>query len=202
MFQGRDLAYKPWPSCGLSHSYIWAAQLIRRARTFAPEEIAKIRVHAGPGQLELCAPLEMRVSPKTAADAKFSIPYCVALTLLNGSVTPQDFLPENLNAPGLREIGEKMEIISDPSKAWNGTLPPGRVEVELTGGEIIAFDGTAVPGSAEVPMTWDEIIAKYYPLMRSAGTLSEAQIARSVTLMRALEEVADMRDLLTEVCPA
>ena len=66
---------------------------------FDLNSIDTINIYAGPGLIELCEPLADRYSPKTGADAKFSIPFTVALALLNGTVVPSDFQEGALRDP-------------------------------------------------------------------------------------------------------
>lgn len=196
IYQGQDVLYKPWPSCGISHSYIHAARKFAKSYNGSFEDIVKIQIHAGKGQLDLCEPLEKRIRPQTAADAKFSIPYTIALALVRGTVTPKDFLAESLKDERMSSFGEKMEVVEDPSRNWDGHLPTGKISVFLKDGSIVDVEGDAVPGSADAEMTWEELINKYTALVQVAPIeLEPAAISQTVSMIRAIETLDNIQQL-------
>lgn len=167
-FQGADLLYKPWPSVGLSHSFIHAACRLRAQQEFDLSRVETIKVYAGPGLIELCEPLAERCNPKTGTDAKFSLPFNVALALINGTVTPIDFQEKALQDCRTREIAAKVVPVFDDKMSWTGEVPNGRVEIILDSGHCLACVGDNVPGSEQAPMSWDELIEKYKACMRAS----------------------------------
>ena len=195
-FQGAALLYKPWPSCGLSHTYIHAARRLMAENDLVVEQIEAIRIFAGAGQIELCEPLESRCKPKTSSDAKFSIPFCVAITLMNGTVKPTDFLPEALKDPKILAVAAKTVIVFDSNSNWDGHLPDGRIEVILKNGQSFSCVGSDVPGNENVPMSWDELIEKYKDCVRASKVrLSDDTIDKTARLFRELERVGNMTEI-------
>lgn len=195
-FQGADLLYKPWPSVGLSHSFIHAACRIRAMKEFDLSRVEAIKVYAGAGLIELCQPLAERCNPKTGADAKFSIPFNVAIALVNGTVTPGDFQEKALLNPKIREVAGKVVPVFDSNVSWTGQIPHGRVEITLDSGRNFACIGDNVPGSEQAPMSWGELIEKYKSCMRaSRAQFSEDVVDRTVRLIRELEKVENMTQL-------
>ena len=196
-FLGEDLCYKPWPSCGLSHSYIHASRRLIAEHKIKADDIAQIKIFAGEGPMDLCTPLEMRCKPKTSSDGKFSIPYTVALTFANGTVAPTDFTPEALKSKRVYDIATRIVLDADNHMQWGGHLPDGRVEVTLKSGQTYSGVGSHVPGNSDAPMSWDDLIEKYKACLRASSLrLSDGAIDETVRLMRNLEKVGNMTRLM------
>lgn len=168
VYQGKDILYNPWPSRGISHSYIHAARQFMNGFKGPFEDIKKTQVYAGKGQKDLCDPLEKRIRPRTAVDAKFSISYTIALALVKGTVTSKDFLATALQDERMSALGLKMEIVEDPSRNWDGHLPIGKICVFLKDGSVVEGEGNNTPGSSDAEMTWKELIEKYTSLVKEA----------------------------------
>jgi len=193
VYQGQDLLYKPWPSCGLSHSYVHAARKLLVEHNVKVEDLKSVDIRAGDGQMELCEPFEFRVSPRTSADAKFSIPYTLAVTLLRGTVTPKDFLPEALRDPAVQSLAKKFRLVQDSSQSWTGNIPLGAIDVDLNDGRRISVIGDDVPGSDEAPMSWDDLVEKFTALARSSLVgLSDEDVARLVAMVAGIDQVEDI----------
>ena len=76
-------AIKRWPCCRLSHPFVAAALQLRSSLT--GREATRIVVHVNRSAARLCRPLPDRIRPRTLADARYSIPFLVALTLTRGA---------------------------------------------------------------------------------------------------------------------
>ena len=101
-YLGEEVSFKPWPSCRGTHAYIEAALQLRQQ--VAPGEIAAIEVGIGPVQQMLCFPADRKARPETAIEAKFSIPFTVAVALVHGEVGLDSFLPGALADQSILEM--------------------------------------------------------------------------------------------------
>jgi 2-methylcitrate dehydratase PrpD len=81
-WQYRDVQTKPWPSCRLSHPYIAVALDARKTCLENPG--ARISVAVNASAARLCRPIAERRRPLTLQDAKYSIPFMTAFTLVRG----------------------------------------------------------------------------------------------------------------------
>jgi 2-methylcitrate dehydratase PrpD len=84
-WHARDVDIKPWPCCRLSHPYVAAALSLREASRKHPAARIRVAVNASAGRL--CRPLAQRRMPATLQDAKYSIPFMTAYTLVHGEPT-------------------------------------------------------------------------------------------------------------------
>ncbi|MFC9336297.1 MmgE/PrpD family protein [Arthrobacter sp. NPDC057009] len=155
------MTYKYWPAVGNAHTYVHAAIELIRENPVKAEDIAAIRVYVGDFAERMSKPLPERRAPRTMMDAKFSLPFTVALALVKGSMTISDFSTKALQDKRVLALAEKVEPIVDSAYNWNLKLPAGKVEVVLNDGRRIERLGTDVPGTPERPMSWDELLQKF-----------------------------------------
>ena len=196
-FTGRDVLFKAWPSCGLSHSYIHAAAGLMKDEALAPADIAAIKVYAGDFQMRLCTPIEARRAPKVPVDAKFSIPYCVAVAAVHGTAGLAHFTEAGLADPEVLAVAQRITAVPDPKGDWSAKLPVGRIEVTATDGRVFEREGHDVPGEAGAPMDWGYIEDKFREAVSfSAKPLDRARVDQAIALVRDLESAEDATEIM------
>ena len=127
------LSFKKWPCCRGTHAYIEAAQTLRQVHGFAAADIAELRIFGGALQRMLCEPETQKRRPQTIIDAKFSLPFTLAVALSDEEVTLDSFTPERLAETLLLSIAAKtcFEFRQEISQPAAGeiciTLNDGRV---------------------------------------------------------------------------
>jgi 2-methylcitrate dehydratase PrpD len=89
-----DIWLKQYPSCGATHAPMDALREILAAGV-DPGSITQISCEVPPHTLNV---LPFRV-PKTGLEGKFSLPYCMAVTVTNGSVTARHFDESSFRLP-------------------------------------------------------------------------------------------------------
>ena len=196
-YLGASTLYKPWPAVGTAHSHLHATILIVTEHDLAAEDIAEIRVFVGDYHELMCQPLEERRAPTTMVDAKFSLPYLVAVAAVRRTVRLSDFLPDALADPSVRAVADMVHPVADADLDWRLELPPGRVEIRTTDGRLFSRTGTGVPGSPEAPLDWADLITKFTDcasLARKAPTA--ASVHAVVTMTQELDQVPRARDLV------
>jgi 2-methylcitrate dehydratase PrpD len=186
---GEALTLKPWPSCRGTHAPLQAAADLAGtgpAGTVDPAAVREIRVRAEPFLRMLVEPERQRYAPSTAIDAKFSIPYCVAVALLRRSVTLNDFAV--LDEPAVRDLARLVRFEAAPEMAG------GRAEVSIT-----LRDGTTrtarvdhAYGGPSDPMSDDDVVRKFLDCAgRAARPPAVAASRRAARKTLALETAAD-----------
>ncbi|MBW6418522.1 MmgE/PrpD family protein [Celeribacter sp. PS-C1] len=196
-FTGHAVQFKAWPSCGLTHSYIHAMSCLMKEQGLTPDDLKQITVHVGDFQERLCTPIEDRRAPKVPVDAKFSIPYCVAVAAVRGTVGLSDFTEDALENTDVLSVASKIVAEPDPSGDWDGKLPYGRVSVITQDGRTFTRIGDQVPGESEAPMDWEYIVQKFREAASfSHKPLENAQIDRAVDMIQDLENLNDATHII------
>jgi 2-methylcitrate dehydratase PrpD len=196
-FTGSGTLYKPWPAVGTSHNHIHATlQLVTELRLSAAD-IAEIRCSVGDYHALMCTPLAERRSPTTLTDARFSLPFLVAVAAVHGRVGLANFTPSGLADPQVQATARKVVPVPDPALNWTLELPPGRVELVTTDGRAYSKTGTAVPGTTEAPLTWPDILSKFRDCMAaSVNPLPAHEVTAVGRHLRSLEQASDATEIL------
>ena len=201
-YTGDQTLYKRWPTVGTAHSHIHATIELVKSHDLALDDIAEIRVFVGDYHQLMCDPLEARRAPSTLVDAKFSLPYIVAVAATYRDVRLVDFTAEALKHAKILEMAKKIVPIPDATLDWKSTLPPGRVQILTRDGLKCEAVGTDIPGSATAPMTWDDLVAKFMDCAAASINPAPAQRLEEVAAMaRNLESVEDATQLLRMLSP-
>jgi 2-methylcitrate dehydratase PrpD len=196
-FTGGLTLYKRWSAVGTAHSHIQASIDIVTTHDISPEEIDEITVFVGDYHQLMCDPLDVRRAPKTLVDAKFSLPFLVAVAIVRRDLRLADFQTDGLADPRVAKVAEKIRPREDPSLDWTLELPPGRVEIALRDGRRFSATGTRIPGSAEAPMTWDDLRRKFTDCASvAARPIAGGRLMAICRFVDDLEHAADATKLL------
>ena len=197
-FEGSNILYKLWPSCGASHGYIDATRRLL-GESGRGDEIQSIEVIGGDFAKRLSEPIEDRRRPASEVDAKFSIPFTVAVTVVRGAVGVDDFSAEKRAEDAVTAIADKIWFTEDTKYNWSEELPACAVRITLMNGEVLEAETShgATPGSIENPLTWDDLIDKFTNCASYAlNPLRQEQIDRVVGNVRDLDKVGDVAEVL------
>ena len=147
--------------CGHAFAAI-DAMLELRGRGVVPEEVSMIAVASYKAALEVAGIRE----PRTASEAKFSIPYLVAHALVHGSVRLDAFEPARLEDPVLRGLMAKVRLQEDP--VLTRDFPRKRAaHVAITTADAQRLECFAPyrKGDPEAPLSDEDIDAKFRELV-------------------------------------
>lgn len=147
-----------------SQSAIEAALAVRRDPAFDAAHIDRIRVQTFGTGFHIIGGGEEgdKKLILTKEDADHSLPYIVAAALLDGEVTPRQYSPERMRAPGIRQLLERVDVAL--GEGFSERFPvemPATVEVELRGGHVLRAEATGYHGFHADPFGWDDVCAKF-----------------------------------------
>jgi 2-methylcitrate dehydratase PrpD len=136
-------------------------------------------------------------NPETPLAARLSIPFAVALALIDKEVSLKQFTKERLDDPQIKEMMTRIEIEADPSlnAKYPDTLASITVLETKTKGTL--KNQVIYPkGNMKNPMTKDDVVAKYRALCAGAmdKNKSEQILQRLLELdqTNALQELFDL----------
>ena len=191
-YTGATMLYKPWPAVGIAHTYIHATIELMKEHQLSASDIEEIRVWVGAFQQRMCQPLEERRAPATPVDAKFSLPFCVALAASRGRIGISDFTAAALKDPQVLALARKVVPVEDSSFDWTTKSPEGRVAIVTRDGRTFERVGNNVPGSPEAPITWHGIAEKF------GDCASVAAMPLSADKIRTAQEMANKLETLDD----
>ncbi|MDR6858767.1 MmgE/PrpD family protein [Variovorax guangxiensis] len=196
-FAGGTLQYKPWPDCGLAHTYIHATLELIRKHRLASSDIREVRAYVGDFQQQMCYPLELRRRPATPMDARFSIPFALAAAVVYGELRILQFTEEGIRDPAVLEAATRIVPVNDSGLDWTGVMPTARIDIITRDGRTLTGTGEGTPGGADCPMGWNEISGKFAECAALAAIPpSDQAIQDAVELAKSLEQLEDATQLI------
>jgi 2-methylcitrate dehydratase len=99
---------------------------------------------------------------RTKEQADHSLPYLLAVALLDGQVMPEQFAPERIVRPDVQQLLRRIEV--HPAADLSARFPAEhacRVRVQLFGGAILAAEKSDYEGFLTRPMSWERARQKF-----------------------------------------
>lgn len=163
-----EVSFKPWPACRHNHPAIEAALKLQEEIT--AEELVDVEIKTYQAAIDFCD----NPNPETDHDARFSLQHCVAVALLKGEPTINDFEKSSREHGVLSSLRQKIRL--SVGQTYDSRFPKhmgSAIKVTLQNGESIEVAVDNARGDPENPMAFDEIKQKYLMLVASAGVTVE-----------------------------
>ena len=174
-----ELSFKPWASCRGTHAYIQAALELARGHRLSVADIKGVSVQTGPVQSMLIEPLEKKRMPETAIDAKFSIPFTVALALVRGRVSPGDFDDAARSDRDVLRLAGLVRPV--PQHGWGDSdATRGALSIELEDGRTLSGEVDVPYGSPSDPISDEALVEKFVDCCAHAARPLGAGAARTM----------------------
>lgn len=196
-----NLTFKPWPSCRGTHAFIEMALALIAEHAISAGDIADVRAGVDEVHTMLFEPEHARRNPQSAIEAKFSIPFCVALALVRGAVTLDDFAPDDLSDPQILSLAAQVR----PQYLSDAEWQPGRggaLSLRLKSGDLLEAQVIHVLGCPENPLGEAELKEKFVMCAGKAANPLVAEVAdRLAARILSLESCADVGALFHSSSP-
>jgi len=188
------VAFKPYPCCHYNHAYMDAAVGLKLEHGFTPGEIEEVECLVPAGQVPIvCEPAPAKRRPRTSYDAQFSLPFSVALALVEPEVWVDSYALERLGDLRLLALADRVSYSVDPSSEFPKSFP-GWVRIRLKDGRLLEAREPVNRGSPENPLPPEAVVAKF---RRNAGRIFPAsQVALLEHEVLALDSSPNVRSLL------
>lgn len=156
-----QMTFKNHACCGHTFAAIDGAQTLQRQHGFTAEDIVSVRVATYRPALEVAG----HPDPRTAAEARFSLPYVVSNALIHGSVRLAAFTPQRLADAAVRALMARIELQVDPDidAAFPGKRA-ARVTVRTRDGGVFEHLQPNRKGDPEEPLSDDDLNDKFFEL--------------------------------------
>jgi 2-methylcitrate dehydratase len=191
-FRIANTTFKSFPSQIHTQAPIGLA-LELRAKV-PPQDIEAIKVQSYRVAVSTAATEPEKWDPKTRETADHSIPYLVAVALLDGAVTPASFTSQRVQDPELRALIAKMVI--EEAEEFTRRYPTEyncRMEVTDKSGQTYAAHTSYPKGHRLNPLDDSEVESKFRRL--AAEVLSQRQCNRALGIAWSLEDLQNVEEL-------
>lgn len=185
-----------------SQTTIEAALDLRRREGIDPAQIERVEIDTFDVAFHIIGGGEEgdKTVVHTKEEADHSLPYLVAVALLDGQVMPEQYRPERIRRDDVQALLRRVHV--RPSEAYSRRFPsrmPSRVTMILRDGRMLATEQEDYEGFHTRPARWETIVEKFD---RLSAPHTDTGLRRELpAAVRELEtlQVADLTRLLASV---
>ena len=165
-----ECGMKAFPTEALTHTHISCALKVMRDNNLNYKDIKEVKVTAFAQAYDiLFDPAKYR--PESRETADHSLPYCLAVAIVDQKITTQSFSEEKLKDPAVFEVIDKIK--GEPSLEFEKMFPakqPSKVVITTNDGKSYEEYMEYPKGDPREPMTLEDLENKFSGL--AAGILS------------------------------
>ena len=133
--------------------------------------------------------------PKTSLEGKFSIPFCMAIAIVERKAGIAQFTDRKVRDPRVVEMMKRVTLVVDPElEALGYDQVRSRVQVKLKDGRTVEGRADVARGHPEKPMSWDELAEKFRDCCRLA--LPRANAEEAIGLVAGLDKLKSITPLI------
>jgi 2-methylcitrate dehydratase PrpD len=196
-WHSRDVAFKPYP---LGHLIVGPVEAVLDLLAEAPIEAGEVdSVDIATYQAAVHGCGKKYSTPESNyVDCHFSMPFCVAATLIEKEMTPRQLRNDFIADPPVHELASRVVVTEDPEMSARFPAEwPLELVVRMRDGTTRSRRIDKVKWSDSRPPAWEELEEKF--LMVVSPVLGEAQARSAADLIASLEgdePITPLMDLL------
>ncbi len=184
------LEYKPYSCARPIHNAIDCALAVRAEMKEPVSAIAKMSMRRHPDW----AHYHLNTEPQTYHEAQVSLPYSVAIALIEGGALPPQYQNDKLGDSEIRRLSDLIKVTPDDS------LPRGvscHLTVEMANGATYSSQVDYPRGSVQNPMSRADMDTKSH--MLGDEVIGADGVARMLELIGGAERLANISPLMEAV---
>ena len=192
-FKIMENSFKIHASCRHTHHAVDMLIDIYKERQPSLEEIESVKVES----YQVALNITDDADPQTEYAAKFSLQFCSALALLNGSASLADFNEQSLWDEEVRALMKKVDVITEsgidasyPEK-WGAA-----VEVVFKSGDSVKMVTEYPKGDPENAVTAQELLDKFIGMAGAFPAEKREQLANQILNLEKIQHVGELMDNL------
>lgn len=190
VFNITDMTFKNHACCGHTFAPIDGAMALQQDMQVRAEDIAQVHIGTYAPALDVAGNFQ----PRTAAEARFSVPYVVATALLFGSVRLAAFTDERLQDPLIRALMQRIELTLNPE--LDAAFPGQRaalVRIVTHDGRQGEFLQPTRKGDPDSPLSDSDLSAKFLELAEPVlGVEKAVSLLNRIWTLEALPHIRDL----------
>jgi len=185
-----------------SQSAIEGVLELKHSPGFTADEVARIEIGIFDVAYHIIGGGEEgdKLVVQTKEQADHSLPYMVAVAILDGQVMPEQYRPERIEQHDVQALLRRVSVRSVPEySARFPTEMPCRITVSLSDGRVLTKEKRDYEGFHTRPMRWETVVHKFERLSAGhADTALQREIVEAVARLEELQ-VGDLMGLLSRV---
>jgi len=193
-FAEPGISIKPYPSGSLSHPAQDVILDLVKQHDLKPDQIERIEVGTNsdiPNAL-------IHNSPTTALEGKFSIPFCMAIAVLERKAGIAQFVDRKVRDAKTVALMKRVTLyVDDEMERLGFDRARAAVKVTLRDGRVLAARSDAARGMPEKPLGKEGLEEKFFDC--ASLVMKQPQARRAADLIWSLDKVANVRTLVKEL---
>jgi 2-methylcitrate dehydratase len=178
-----------------SQTAIWAA-LEARKEIGDLSEIVSVEIASHEAGYTILGKDPEKWTPATKETADHSLPYIVAIALLEGKIDNSSYAPKKFMNPKTLSFLKKVAVVEDKDlTAMYPEAVANRVTVKLSSGKVISKQVNYHKGHPKNPMSDQDVEKKFRILTKRH--FSKSQAKRALDMLWTLEKVSDVSRLFS-----
>jgi 2-methylcitrate dehydratase len=201
-FGGGDAAFrimsariKPYPAGYYAQSAIEAALQVRPGISRL-DDVQTIRLETFPAGYSAMGSDKSRWSPETRESADHSLPFMLAMALMDGDVTTRHYDEGRFKHEDVRALMAKISISVGEESKGSPDAALSVVHIDLADGRTLTAKVAQHLGHFKRPMSDAQLEAKFRPMAEDYAGLPREQANRLLERLRHIDEITDIRSLL------
>jgi len=185
------ITFKPYPTSRGNHSTLDCVLEIIKNNEIDYKCINKIICHVQNTVYDV----DHYPFPHNTYQGKFSVRYCIAMMIINGRLSTEDFMGNDIKDPEIIELMNKIDVLIDPG--FTDSFYGSEVDILLTNGMIYSKRCNYAKGSYENPMLKEELYLKFnYNIKSKMGAGKADRILDVIENLENCQSVMELIDLL------
>ncbi len=193
-FKSPGVSIKPYPSGSLSHPAQDVILDLVRKHGLTADQIERIEVGTNsdiPNAL-------IHNSPVTALQGQFSIPFCMAIAVLEGRAGIRQFVDRKVRDPRTVDLMKRVTLyVDDEMERLGFDRARAIVKVTLKDGRVLRERSDAARGMPEKPLGKAGLEEKFFDC--ASLVMRKPQARRAADLIWTLDKIANIRTLIKEL---
>src|SRR6266700_837409 len=188
-----DCGMKSFPIEALSHAPLTAMMKTVKENKIKADNVKEIKVEVIARAADILGdPHKYRPTSKETAD--HSLPYCMAVGLADGMVTPLQFREERVRDKALIPIMDKVKVVANQEfETLFPKFQPSRVTITTNSGASHSTRVDVPKGDPRDPMTEEEIAVKFTAL--GGDVIGKDQCKKLQTFIMSIEAAGNLGGL-------
>jgi 2-methylcitrate dehydratase PrpD len=175
--------------CRHLHAAMDAIMMLVKIHNIVPADIQKIEIGTYPVAMDFVGVME----PKNGKEAEFSLPFAIAVAVLDGKAAPRDFSDRKVADNRVKTMMQKVTIDVSAEVADAYPEKRGTIVGITTGKDKYTKKLDYAKGEPEFPATKSEIVDKFKSL--AAKILPSQRVDKIVELSEKIENISDIGEL-------
>jgi 2-methylcitrate dehydratase PrpD len=188
-FKLNETIFKIHASCGHMHGAVDAILFLSKTHDIKPDSVDEIVVGTYPLAIEIVG---KNYEPKSPYEARFSLPYCVAVALSYGKLGLEEFTWERLTDQRILNLARKVKVVVD-QRYTDARLGCANVLLRTRDGREFSHNVDIPKGYPANPVTKQELQDKFRGL--ASRVLPSPQVEEIVRTVEDLDKFTEARHL-------